>query len=251
MINFKIHCSQIAKIMGRIGLTDSQATKMLELSDRKKAGAKPLTAIMEAELTQLSQAHLNPKLPETATAFLKEWYAGDREPIFNKYLDKGNYVEADLIDYMAEMMGFGLAEKNQETKSDDYLIGTCDVEYAQLVVDVKAPWNRTTLQQNIEKIDPDYEWQLRGYMKLWDKPEALLFYGLMDTPAEVNYDNEIIYSVMPDPERWIAYKIARDISKEAEIVRRVQMCREWLNTYDMKVKSKMGKVHVLFGEVTV
>lgn len=230
--------------MGQIGLTEKQLAKMNELKERKLDGKKPLTALMEIELSSLEFEHANPKLPQTAITYLRDWYSDDREPIFNKYLDKGNYVESDLIDFMAEQLGLGLAQKNQETKSDEYMIGTCDVDSPQQVIDVKAPWNNRTLQENIDGIDPEYEWQLRGYMRLWNKEKAILFYGLMDTPAEVNFEREVSYSDIPASERWIAYQINRDKSLELAIISRVMMCRSWLTNYHLEVQSKLGKTHL-------
>jgi len=200
---FKIHCSQIGKIMGN-----------------GKSG----------------------NLPVTCQTFLKEWYSDDREPIHSKYLDKGNWVENDLIDFMAEQLGYGMADKNQETRQDEYFIGTCDVVVSDTVIDVKAPWNKKTLQDNCCNMDEDYQYQLRGYMRLWDKPNAILFYGLMDTPPETNYDREVIYSDMPDTDRWIAFKIKRDLETEQAIIDRVIKCREWLKEYDELIQSRMGRV---------
>ena len=200
---FRIHCSQIGKIMGT-----------------GKNG-----------------------LPVTCQTFLKEWYANDREQIHSKYIDKGNWVEADLIDFMAEQLGLGMAEKNEATLSDEFFVGTADVVTSNMVIDVKAPWNVKTLQDNVGGINTDYEWQLRGYMRLWDKSESIVFYGLMDTPAEANYDREVIYSDMPDNERWIAYSVTRDHEVEQSIIDRVVLCREWLNQYDQLIKAKMGRVN--------
>lgn len=242
---FKIHCSQIGKIMGRMGLTEKQLNKLMELEKRKQDEFSPLTANMEKELSALRYEAENPILPATATTFLKEWYADDREPIFNKYLDKGNYVEIDLINFMAEQLGFGLAEKNTEVKEDEYFIGSCDVEYPQLIVDGKAMWNNKTLQDNIDCADPDYLFQLRGYMRLWDKPKAILFYGLLNTPPEVNYEREVTFDHIPENQRWIAYEITRDKQIEIDIINRVILCRKWLEQYHTLVTSKLGKTHLI------
>lgn len=246
MERYKVHCSSIHKIMGRMGLTDNQFAKYNELVKRKyTAVAKPLTANMEDELSILHEFYINPTLPVTATTHLKEWYSGERDNVFSKYTEKGNYVEQDLIDFMAVQLGLGLAEKNQQTLWDDYIIGTCDVNISDMIVDVKAPWSNTTLQSNIGEIEPAYEWQGRGYMRLYDKPRFILFYGLMDTPAEVNYDREIIYSTMPDNMRWIGYEVKRDKDIEDQIIERVKLCREWLVKYDQFVKERIGKIHLI------
>lgn len=239
---FKIHCSQIGCIMGRMGLTEIQEARLTELNKRFDGHGLPLTANMVKEREELLERFNNPELPATAKTYLHQWYAGDEIELDNKYVNKGNYVESDLIDFMASKLGLGFAEKNIETKEDDYLIGTCDVDPPEFIVDVKAMWNNTTLHQNIEKITPDYEWQLRGYMRLWNKQTAILFYGLLDTPAEVNYDREVSYSHIPENERWIAYKVERDLAIENQIIERVKLCRTYLEGHDKLVKSRLGKL---------
>jgi len=201
---FKIHCSQIGKIMG----------------NSKPAG----------------------QLSVTAKTFLKEWYANEYEEIHSKYIDKGNQVENDLIDFMAIQLGYGMATKNEITLHDEYMVGICDVNFPDCIVDVKAPYNRKTLHDNVDGINSDYEWQLMGYMNLYNKPKAILFYGLMDTP-ETDWTPEVIYSDMPDNERWLAYSINRNNELIQAIKDRVLMCRAWLEEYDILVKSKLGHIN--------
>lgn len=201
---FKIHCSQIGKIMGA----------------SKPAG----------------------NLSVTCKTFLKEWYANEYEEIHSKYIDKGNQVENDLIDFMAIQLGYGMAEKNTTTLHDEFMVGTCDVDFPDCVVDVKAPYNRKTLHDNVDGINSDYEWQLHGYMNLYNKPKAILFYGLMDTP-ETDWTPEVIYSDMPEQERWLAYSVTRNDELIQSIKDRVLMCRAWLEEYDILVKSKLGRIN--------
>ncbi len=240
---FRIHASQCHKIMGRVGLTDAQHAKLDELILRRDTpGAKPLTANMVAELTSLQTTRNNPELPGTATTFLKEWYAGDREEIRSKYIDKGNMVEDDNIDLLARVTGYGIATKNTVTRSDEYMIGTCDVEFPDAIGETKAPWNNATLHDNIEGISPEHEWQLRVYIRLWDKSRGILFYGLQDTP-EIDGREPVTFDHIPENERWIGYEIRRDQSKEQEMIDRVIMCRKWLEKHDRTVKAMLGKIH--------
>lgn len=187
----------------------------------------------------MSKAKKVGELSETCKTFLKEWYAGDREEIHSKYLDKGNEVESDNIDFMAEVLGFGLADKNTVTMSDEFMVGTCDVELPNCIVDVKSPWNNKTLLDNIYGMDSNYEWQLRCYMRLYRKPKAILFYGLQNTP-ETEYYPEISFDHLPKEKRWIAYEIERDETLENQIITSVLACREWLAEYDKLVNSRIG-----------
>lgn len=203
--DFRIHCSQIGKIM--------------------------------------SNAKTKGDLSATCKTFLHEWYTGEQEQIHSKYIDKGNWVEDELIDFMAIQLGYGIAEKCKQSRSDEFIVGSCDVELPDTIVDVKASWNIKTLHQQVtDGINTDYEWQLRGYMHLYSKPKAVLFFGLMDTPAEINYDNEVSYSHIPDNERWVAYQVLHDAEKVEAIIERVKQCRIYLEGYDAIMKSKLGRV---------
>jgi hypothetical protein len=191
----------------------------------------------------MSNAKKEGELSQTCKTFLHEWYANDNEQIHSKYIDKGNYVEDDLIDFMADVLGFGMAEKNKVTLSDEFIQGTCDVDLPNCIVDVKASWNKNTLQrQVIEGINADYEWQLQGYMHLYNKPKAYLFYGLMNTP-ETDYSAEVIYDDLPNNERWIAYELNYDVNKINAIKERIEQCRVYLNEYDKLIKSKLGRIN--------
>lgn len=203
--DFRIHCSQIGQIMSR----------------SKKAG----------------------ELSKTCKTFLHTWYAGDDESVSTKYTNKGEMVEDDLIDFCAVQLGLGIAEKNRQVRSDEYFVGTCDIEQPDEIIDVKASWSVKTLHQAVtDGLDKDYEWQGRGYMHLWGKPRFRLFYGLLDTPPEINYGNEVTYSHIPESERWVAYQVLHDQSRIDEVIERVKQCRIYLEGYDAIIKSKLGRV---------
>jgi len=202
---FKIRCSQIGKIM--------------------------------------SNAKVKGELSATCKTYLHEWYASDNEQIHSKYIDKGNEVESDLIDFMADVLGFGIAEKNTARLHDEYFEGECDVILPNCIVDVKASWNRKTLQEKVVTgLDYDYEWQLLGYCHLYKKPLGILFFGLMNTP-ETDWTPEIVYEDMPINERWIAYKVPFDVKRIELIKQRVIQCREYLEEYDKRIKEGLGKLH--------
>lgn len=234
---FKIHCSQISKIMGRIGLTDLQIVEMETLSKKEKR-----TPLQEEKVHDLIKRFNYPELPDTAKSFLKIWYANEHEEIHSKEIDKGNEVEKDLIDFMAIQLGYGMAEKNEVILHDEYMVGTCDVEFPDCIVDVKAPYNKKTLHDSVMEFNKDYEPQLQGYMHLWKKKSAILFYGLMNTP-ETDWRAEVIYDNMPDHERWVAYKFEYNEAFIKSVQERVLMCRAWLEKYDIDLKSKLGRVN--------
>lgn len=202
--DFKIRCSQIGQIMGKL----------------KSDG----------------------ELPQTCKTYLHTWYANDQEEIFSKYMEKGNEVEDDLIDFMARQLGYGMAEKHRQGASDEFIQGECDVNLHDCIVDVKASWSRKTLHdQVLNGLDNDYEMQLKGYCHLYGKPKGILFFGLMNTP-ETNWSPEIIYEDMPEKERWLAYTVPADPEFIESVKQRVLLCREYLVKHDQLIKSKLGTI---------
>ena len=179
-------------------------------------------------------------LSVTCQTFLKEWYAGDNEPIRSKYIDKGNMVEDELIDFAASQLGLGLLEKNLLTKENDTIIGTPDIVLADTIIDVKAAWNRKTLL-DARELNTDYEWQVLCYMELFGKTEAIIFHGLIDTP-EMDWI-EPVYFDLPDADRWIAWKVKYSAERISQINARVLECREWIEGYHTNITKDMGRVH--------
>ena len=191
----------------------------------------------------MSNAKVKGELSQTCKTYLHEWYANDKEEIHSKYIDKGNEVENDLIDFMAVQLGFGMAEKNRARLHDEYFEGECDVDLPSCIVDVKAAWNRTTLHKVvIEGINSDYEWQLLGYCHLYRKPKGILFHGLMNTPS-TDWEDDIIFEDMDDNLRWIAFEVLYSEDKINAIIERVKQCREYLIEYDKLITSKLGKIN--------
>ncbi len=201
---FKIRCSAIGKIM----------------SNAKKQG----------------------ELSQTCKTFLHEWYANDKEQIHSKYIDKGNAVELEAIDFMASELGYGICSKNTERLEDDFFTGEADVIVEDAVIDIKSAWNRKTLIDHaLEGIDKDNEWQIRGYMHLYNKPNGIVFHALMDTPEEVNYGHDVIYSDLKNNERWVAFEVENNAEVIEAIKERVIQCREYLEEYNQLIINKLGK----------
>jgi hypothetical protein len=239
---FKIRASQASKIMGRVGLTDTQRLRMDELQARDTGTGKPLTPNMVNELEGLKQAYFKPTLPETCITYLKEYYANDKEFIYSKYTEKGNYCEMENIDLAARVLGYGIAEKNELNFSDEFFIGTPDCILHDCILDVKSSWNKKTLYEAATgEINKDYATQLQIYMELCGKDKAILFYGLQDTPEEAG-GYEVVYSDIPEYERWVGFYIYKDPNLIQAIRDRVLLCRQWLKEYDELIKNKLGKL---------
>lgn len=248
MEQFKIRASSLSKIMGQIGLTDVQDSRLMELFTRKNdTSQKPLTANMESELSQLIQKRDNPILPQTAISYLEEWYSGEEKQLHSKEIDKGILCENECIQFMSYVLELGIVEKNRDHFVVEYITGTPDVITSDTVYDVKCSWDKRTLQEKCHGMDHAYWWQAVQYLILTKRNKFVLFYGLMDTDESLNYGTEVIYSDIPDEERWIAYGLEfteEQLSHlEQQIIQRVKMCRDYLTKYDNNVRKKLGRIN--------
>lgn len=193
----------------------------------------------------MSNAKKEGELSETCKTYLIQWLTDDFDDIDSKYLRKGNIQEDRCIEFACDVLGFSGLQKNVIRMSNDWVEGTCDVddEITDTIIDTKCSWSYKTLQDSALKLNSDYEWQLRGYMWLYNRSKSILFYGLLDTPAEANYGIKVIWEDLPIEERWVAYSFERDLEIEEKIKDRIIKCREWLYNYNGEVKKKLGIIN--------
>ncbi len=193
----------------------------------------------------MSNAKKEGELSETCKTYLLQWLTDDFDDIDSKYLRKGNIQEDKCIEFACDVLGFSGLQKNTIRMSNDWIEGTCDVddEITDTIIDTKCSWSYKTLQDSALKLNSDYEWQLRGYMWLYNRSKSILFYGLLDTPAEANYGIKVIWGNLPIEERWVAYSFDRDLEVEEKIKERIIKCREWLDNYEGEIKKKLGIIN--------
>lgn len=258
---FRISPSNIHKIVaGQTGLTDVQSARLLELDNRKKdATAKPLTANMEKELTELIYKRDNPQLPKGAISYIKEWYISKKynrkKEWFNKFVDKGLAVEDDAIDLLAIHLNEGVELKKENKYFEkEYVHGFPDVLHEEWVFDTKSCWDVFGFPfYETEIPDDKYEWQAHGYMYICDKKKAAIVYCLIDTPKPlVDLDLKKLYfqsggkaedwhpgmsdelrvnytfQDIPQEDRIKLFEFERDEAKINLIIERVKMCREYI-----------------------
>lgn len=245
---FKARCSSIEKIMGKIGLTEKQESKLKELQLRHDGEGKPLTQKMVVERLDLVTKRDNPELPQGCKTYLMEWYSdrayGKSSDVQTKYTIKGHLCEDEAIEVVELMLGdFGeRMEKNTERKSNEWIEGECDVDSNGIIYDTKCPWDgKTFLDSVVEPHNTLYIWQMRGYMWLWERPIAKVCYVLLDTPEDANYGEEVIFSDTPIEDRFYHFAVLRQQPIEEEIKERVILCRKWLAEYDKKINSLLSK----------
>ena len=107
---------------------------------------------------------------------------GRYKEIKSKYLEKGLLNELGAIELVNEVLKTNFS-KNDQRLTNEYLTGECDVLEPNEIADVKCSWDRFTFEES--RLADDYEWQLRGYMELYDKPKARVIYCLTDCPENI------------------------------------------------------------------
>ena len=106
---------------------------------------------------------------------------GRTKEIKAKYLEKGNYNEPVAIDLVNEVLGTSFV-KNQIRLTNEWITGECDVEDTDEITDIKCSWDYFTFTDAIGGSGTDYEFQLVGYMELYNKPKSRVIYCLTDMP---------------------------------------------------------------------
>ena len=172
----------------------------------------------------------------------KENFYGYRSEINSKYIQKGLMQEQDSID-LVNTVRFEAYEKNTVRMVDEYMTGEADIVTDNLIIDVKTSWSLETFPVMAEDgYDTIYEWQLRAYMRLYDRPKAELIYCMVTTSNELlneweNLDIHRVDHIAPE-KRITVLSFDRDEAKEQEMVERLQVAIEYYDEYYQKLEEK-------------
>ncbi len=206
---------------------------------------------MKIRSSALGKIMTNPrKKSETLSAgcktyikeLVKEDLFGYKSTIDSKYLTKGIDMEDTSIDLYNEVHGT-LYLKNTERLSNEFITGECDINAEDKIIDIKSSWSLETFPASPDDVNnKDYEWQLRAYMWLYDKPKAELAYCMVSTPDYLlkEWDNWDIHKVdKHDPFlRVTTISFERDTEKERQIMDRVIECGKFYIEYRDSILNK-------------
>ena len=168
-------------------------------------------------------------LGETTKSYVmqkaKEEFYGIYPQLTGKFLDKGIKNEIVGIE-MVNQTRFKQYEKNDIRKNNGWLSGECDINTGDRIIDITCSWSFDSFpcfnDEAVKAVKKSgYDWQMRGYMMLWDLPTAEVIYCLTTTPPELlsSYDDIALHDVDHiDPEyRMTSVEVLRDISIEQEM----------------------------------
>ena len=192
-------------------------------------------------------------LSETAKTFVmekaKEDFYGIRPNISNKFTEKGIRNE-DLGIEMVNQSRFMEFKKNTERISTDWLTGECDINTGDKIIDIKCSWSFDTFpafQEEAEKSvkKSGYDWQLRGYMMLYNRPMGEVIYCLTTTPPDLlsPYDDTDLHDVehIDINNRITSVKVERDEVKESEILMQYKIANEYYKECMAELETKINK----------
>lgn len=109
----------------------------------------------------------------------------------NKYTEKGLLLEDEAIKLSSLSRGLPL-KKNTERRENEWLTGECDIYIPSrnLIIDTKCTYDIGShpffVDEAEEKIKKQgYDYQMQGYMWLWDCEEAQIDFVLFPMPEEL------------------------------------------------------------------
>jgi len=184
-------------------------------------------------------------LSETAKSYIKsiakQDYFGYTTELNNKYVTKGIQCEEQSIELLNDVL-FTNYEKNEVRKTTELLTGECDIYTPDLIIDIKTSWSFDTFPATPSDINiKDYEFQLRGYMHLYNVERAALAYCMVNTPSDlIGYESEDLHRVRDTPIQSLVtmLTIERDYQLEEEMLERSVAAIEYYQQYINQIHEK-------------
>lgn len=229
--DFHMRCSALGQLM-----TDPKSIDpaLLDEDTAVIARKKVKTPEEQGHLAELLDFSLSAGAKTYLRTWAREFLLDFHEVITSKYMDKGLIVENDAI-ALYNRRFFTNYVKNTERRQNEYITGECDVWTGpplNEIIDTKSSWSRATFPMTAEEgADRDYEWQMRGYMWLWEAERAKVAYCLLDTPEElIRYEQRDLHEVehLPEHLRVTVVEYTRDRASEQKIMRKVTAARQFL-----------------------
>ena len=175
------------------------------------------------------------------TGLAKEVVYGYREEISSKAMEKGTRCEQESIDLYNQVF-FSSLTKNAERRSNDCITGEPDLIGKDFGVDIKTAWSLCTFPALPDDM-PDYEWQARGYMCLFDLPRWDIAYCMIDTPDDlIGYEQYGIHKVSEiDPHLRVTVVSYRRVDdKEARMLEKARAAQLYINETIQRIKDIHG-----------
>ena len=200
--------------------------------------------------SSLAKLMTNPRnksesLSETAKSYIKqlakENFYGYTSKVETKQMRKGTEYEMESIALVNSVWFGSNFVKNQLRETQGYLSGHPDIITDDSIIDIKTSWSLETFPALPEDAD-SYEWQVRGYMHLFNKQRAFVIFCMIDTDDELltDWDNRDIHKVSHiDPTKRITViQYDRDDLLEELMLSRLRDASEFYSQYMQQLNNK-------------
>lgn len=236
-----VRCSSIGKLMAKPEAADLDPTlvnaevrAIIAKTKRTDEEKSVLEEVRRKSLSAGGKSHVRQLLREAL-------YGYEPADIETRPILKGRAVEQSCIDMLARLTGRPLV-KNTERRNNGLISGECDIFDAPMRRgrDVKAPYSMESMPVVLDDCyDSGYEWQMQGYLILWDAARWNVDYLLVDTPDElIGYEPPALHYVshIPEHHRWTTWEVKRDRALQSLIEDKVAAARRYfrlmLNEFD-------------------
>ena len=205
--------------------------------------------------SELSKLMTSPRskseiLSETTKSYVqekaKEAFYGIVNKIEGKPLEKGIRNEPLAIE-MLNQVRFMDYRKHEGRITIEWLTGECDILTEEPIIDVKNSWSFDTFPAFVEEAEKmvkksGYDWQMRGYCLLYDRPYAEVIYCLTSTPDDLlsAWDDPSVHKVDHiDPEyRITAVRVNREADLEKKMYEQWKIANEYYAECIKELKTK-------------
>jgi hypothetical protein len=171
-------------------------------------------------------------LSQTCKSYLEAWVKeqiySTRKEIKSKYLSKGIAVESEALEYYSDVNELGFLVINQEYYENEFITGTPDLIFRDIVYDFKSSWDCFTFPLFDTESDKGYWMQLQGYMHLTGVRIAKLVYTLQNTPEELVYGDAKDYTEIDEKFRIKEFEFDYDPDFMLSVEARVIECRYYI-----------------------
>lgn len=243
MRDFLIRCSSLGKIMTEPMTVDEklrtpEVEEILAKRKREEWEKAIITDLLEKTLSAGAKTYIRQLVAQ-------EIFSVEFE-ISGKALEKGLQCEDESIGMLNRVRGLCLS-KNTERRTNGWLTGECDLfdKGRRRGHDIKTSWSLATFPIVVaDCYDKLYEWQVRGYMMLWDADEWEVDYCMVNTPEKlIGYEPMQLHFVdhIPEHMRVTSWFITRDMNLERLIGVKVKAARE----YAAEVLREFDRTHAL------
>ena len=185
-------------------------------------------------------------LSKTAQSYIREIakqdFYGYETQLSTRQIRKGLEYEPESIELL-NAVRFTDYKKNTERLSNEHITGEPDIVTDNSIIDIKTSWSLETFPATISEGESSlYEWQLRAYMYLFNKPLAELIYCMIDTNDDLlnDFDNLSIHKVkhIEPAKRITCLKFERNTLYEEQIRETLVYCFEYYSKYVNELNNK-------------